>query len=526
MQKLFFLVAVLCSLGAISQPNNGYLSFDGDTNFLEITLKKNIGAIDKTIEFFFETCDNQTSLNKAGLVTFPLEGISVSLTVNASGSAANFHIEKTSNPNATQIIAAPIYRHNSWNHVAICYHAIDSSMSLFFNGDSLGTADSMKVNSSKMIIGSKATTFFKGNIDEVRISDGCIYNSNYPTPNALTASRTTDNLFLLNSAIPPNKFISTGNSVDTATIFGNITFIESTAVTSDTAVCGGDSLTLNADGGSSFKWTSKNFIVNDTLSSPQVYFTISDTLAVRIGNVNGCFLNKSIAVMVNQLPLVNLGNDTTICVGDAILLNGGNFSSYLWSSGATDSIIQTNNDTVWLRVSNSAGCSGADTITIDKYPEIKINLGPDTLLQTGYSIKIEAPDYFARYNWSTGEKTAAILATLPLIYSVTVTDSNGCTATDEISVSYPPASVLENSTGEQIVVYPNPSNGTIRISGTSMNEGPIRFTITDMFGRVITAMETQVPNAEYTFPKDLKSGLYFLSIAGPQPISLPILLQQ
>ena len=65
-------------------------------------------------------------------------------------------------------------------------------------------------------------------------------------------------------------------------------------------------------------------------------------------------------------PIINLGNDTTFCKGQTLILNDKNQNYiYLWQDGST-----ANTDTVtqqgiyWLKVTDSNNCTASDTINI------------------------------------------------------------------------------------------------------------------------------------------------------------------
>ena len=65
-------------------------------------------------------------------------------------------------------------------------------------------------------------------------------------------------------------------------------------------------------------------------------------------------------------PIVNLGNDTTLCKGQSVILNDTNQNYiYLWQDGST---IQTYNVTqqgfYWIKVTDSNNCIARDTINI------------------------------------------------------------------------------------------------------------------------------------------------------------------
>lgn len=532
MKKLFPMRLLVCiaisfaSLIGYSQPNDGFLSFTGDSSRVNVNLVKVLGSTDQTIEYFFETCETQSSLNKIGLLQFVQAGITVSLTVNSAGNAANIYVEKSGNSSFSDVYSAPIYRHNTWNHFAICYHSADSTMCLYLNGDSLGTSDSLKLSETSFLLGGKGNNFFKGNLDELRISDSCLYGASYSVPVLLSTSGTTENLFSFSDELPGSKFISIGNSIDTATILAGISHIRETSITNDTAICKGDSLFLNAKGGTRFKWTTQNTISSDTISNPYIIGLLSDTLRVKISNKNGCFQTLELELLVEERPTINLGSDTVICAGDVVQLNGGSFSSFLWSNGKTDSSIISQSGKTWVEVSTPKGCTNSDTILIDEYPPIIFDLGKDTLLQTGFTVELKAPENYAEYKWSTGEKTSSILATLPLTYSVTVTDSNGCIGTDQITVNYPPKSI-EESQKSHFIVYPIPSSGTLNFKFNIEPHTTAQLNMRDINGSALKSWQIDEIEGSLILPNTAPNGIYILEIITEKETSvLPIILQR
>jgi hypothetical protein len=86
---------------------------------------------------------------------------------------------------------------------------------------------------------------------------------------------------------------------------------------------------------------------------------------------NGCSDTVNQIAVVNALPAVNLGADTTICAGNSLLLNPGSFSSYDWSTGSTASAITDDSSGTGIgvaafsvEVTNTGGCINSDTIDI------------------------------------------------------------------------------------------------------------------------------------------------------------------
>ncbi|MEP7169198.1 MAG: hypothetical protein ABI855_07480, partial [Bacteroidota bacterium] len=165
----------------------------------------------------------------------------------------------------------------------------------------------------------------------------------------------------------------------------------------DTSFCIGGSITLNAGSGfTTYLWqngTTDSTLVADTTG---IYY-------VTVTNAAGCANTDSIHVIVNPLPQINLGNDTTICGGNNLILNAGaGFTSYLWSTSATTqtiSVTQTGTYTVFVTDVNS--CSNVDSIHVVLNPQPTIFLGNDTAFCFGGSIILNAGSGFASYFWST-----------------------------------------------------------------------------------------------------------------------------
>ncbi|MEL6926994.1 MAG: hypothetical protein AAFO94_23345, partial [Bacteroidota bacterium] len=92
---------------------------------------------------------------------------------------------------------------------------------------------------------------------------------------------------------------------------------------------------------------------------------------------------------------------------------------------------------------SSNGCSAEDEITISINPLPVVELGNDTAICQNESILLDAGNTGADFSWSNGETTQTISVDAADTYSVTVTDANGCSAEDEITISINPLPVVE-----------------------------------------------------------------------------------
>ena len=168
---------------------------------------------------------------------------------------------------------------------------------------------------------------------------------------------------------------------------------------------------------------------------------------------------------INALPSVTVSVSAgTICVGESTTITATGAASYVWSTGATGTSITvspTTTTTFTATGTDSNGCtsSGATTITVNALPTVEIT-GTLTYC-VGSTTTLTATAGLSSYLWSTGATTQAINVTAGS-YTVTGTDSNGCSATssasavtelplDSATVSYSSSAYCQMPTGATAV---------------------------------------------------------------------------
>ena len=123
------------------------------------------------------------------------------------------------------------------------------------------------------------------------------------------------------------------------------------------------SITLQVAGGTSpYTYNWNNGQTTSVLSN-----LATGTYQCDITDAAGCETTISnITVPRVEIPaLPRLGRDTTICDGQTLLLQPGNFARYLWQDASTgSSFLVTETGTYSVAVTNAEGCSGADTINV------------------------------------------------------------------------------------------------------------------------------------------------------------------
>ncbi len=137
-------------------------------------------------------------------------------------------------------------------------------------------------------------------------------------------------------------------------------------LTSDTISCNQDTVALQASRGyTDYQWSpAYNLLPQGTqaLVSPGV----TTRYTVTAQRSPGCTVTRSVLITALSSPPVSLGNDSSICPGDSLLLDAGSlFSSYQWNTGATASKIYVNQAGIYsISALYNNGCSSRDTFQL------------------------------------------------------------------------------------------------------------------------------------------------------------------
>lgn len=176
---------------------------------------------------------------------------------------------------------------------------------------------------------------------------------------------------------------------------------------------------------------------------------------------NNCTGTASQSVTVSASPVVQISasGTTAFCSGGSVTLTATQGSAYNWSNGDTASSIQvTQSGTFHVTVTNPGGCNAnvASTTPIDitVYPNPIASAGADQIflqaqgnsLTLGGSPTAMGGTAPYNYQWSPATALNSDAMANPVVsnltssttYTVTVTDANGCTATDDVAVDVVP----------------------------------------------------------------------------------------
>ena len=304
---------------------------------------------------------------------------------------------------------------------------------------------------------------------------------------------------------------------------GSTTLTQPAAViltTSTTATsCGGinGTATVTATGGTApytFRWSTG-------ATTASISNLAAGSFTVTVMDSNGCTATATVTVAASTSLSVSITGVNAACGANngsaTATVNGGTAPfTYLWSTGATTaSISGLGAGTYSVSVTDKNGCTGSASVTITASPGITVTIAKTNVLCNGESngtatATVGGGTAPFTYLWSNGATTATISNLVAGIYSVTVTDKNGCTATGQVIIAQPakltlsltstPATCL--STGSATVTVTGGttpytylwSNGATTATISNIAGGTYTVTVTDANGCKATGSVTVAAN--------------------------------
>jgi gliding motility-associated-like protein len=170
--------------------------------------------------------------------------------------------------------------------------------------------------------------------------------------------------------LKPGTYIVTLNATNACTIKDTAIIIEpqklnlSLQNVSEKCDNNNGSLTANISGGTTpytYLWSNGiTTATNNNLSEGNYSLHVSDA--------RGCVKDSNNIVVINYINPAKaaLGQDTTICPGEKLILSPGNFATYLWQDNSiapTFEVTQTGNYSV--AVTDADGCKSNDAIEVE-----------------------------------------------------------------------------------------------------------------------------------------------------------------
>ncbi len=300
-------------------------------------------------------------------------------------------------------------------------------------------------------------------------------------------------VYSLVSVITSGLPLCSQNLTGSATI--TVVALPAAIINGSTSICPGESATINfvgtpnatviyeADG------TLQSIVLNaggtasvntGTLTNTIVYDLIS--VSTSGGAVCSQLLTGSATVTVLAPPLADAGANQSICAGVSTEFTASGGVSYLWSNGETNATIlvsPSETTTYSVTVTDSNNCTATDSaiLTVNDVPLASISVvessggtNDDGTICNGSSATLTALGG-TNYEWSDEAGNTNAISISPIantVYSVTVTDDNGCTTSAQTNIEVNPLPTFSIAfSAEQLNTIGQIALNTIPISETN-----------------------------------------------------------
>ncbi len=246
-------------------------------------------------------------------------------------------------------------------------------------------------------------------------------------------------------------------------------------ITSTGAICAGSVavLTVETDGYNfpSYTWIPDN--PGGTLTPYEVFGP--GTYSLELKDELNCPFMEQIDISLSPPISPTASGPPAMCPeGDTSTLQVNQaWNSYIWSNGETTQIIQITKPGLYeFTVTNQFGCTGVGIVGVQSGAVQFVPIfASSPTLYPGQEDTLRVSDIFSHYSWSNGHQGVTNIITTVGTYTVTVTNSLGCTGTGSITIGPyipPPWIVIPTSRNQTIII---PDSLKFDAPGGSLNIG-------------------------------------------------------
>jgi gliding motility-associated-like protein len=219
---------------------------------------------------------------------------------------------------------------------------------------------------------------------------------------------------------------------------------------STTAICLGESVNLIATGAADAAWSPPTGLSTTSATTVSASPSETTTYTVQLTDDIGCTGEATATVSVVPGPPGDQVYPTAqICLGESVQLPGAEGDQWLWSPGETlnDNDIQfpyafpDETTTYYVSIANICG-TGVDEVTVEvRVPEAYASEDGGVCRGTTFGVSASGNDPVSTFLWTPSElvtapsaATTTVFPNFTQTFTVYVTDSEGCTASDEVVV--------------------------------------------------------------------------------------------
>ncbi len=204
---------------------------------------------------------------------------------------------------------------------------------------------------------------------------------------------------------------TSGGCSDTAYVTVVVNPLPNIIASSNTGICQGGSVTLQATGASNLSWSPATGL-NTTSGNSVIATPAQSTTYTITGSVSGCSNSTQVTVTVYPNPVVTVSSDTSVCSGQSIILIAGGALTYSWSpssglnqtSGASVSASPASNTTYTVTGTDANGCTASASVNVDV---LTVPIAPTSIVGTGHNCLPMSASFFVNpignatsYTWT------------------------------------------------------------------------------------------------------------------------------
>ncbi|MBL7939617.1 MAG: gliding motility-associated C-terminal domain-containing protein [Flavobacteriales bacterium] len=214
----------------------------------------------------------------------------------------------------------------------------------------------------------------------------------------------------------------------------------------DTVVCTGSSVQLIAPEADTYAWESTAGLTDPTVRDPIVTPSAPNLYVVLVTNVCGAIRDSAFVDVIT--PHADAWPDSVVCPNEPVLLGASGGVTFEWSpaqglndpNGESPTARVTGPATYTVTTTDAFGCVASATLVLGTHPVPFVSAGNDRAIDFGDELQLAATGqgtfvWEPPFSLSCSECDAPIAKPLETtVYTVTLTDANGCKVQDAVTV--------------------------------------------------------------------------------------------
>ncbi|MCW5906396.1 MAG: gliding motility-associated C-terminal domain-containing protein [Chitinophagales bacterium] len=263
------------------------------------------------------------------------------------------------------------------------------------------------------------------------------------------------------SGIPVGTYSVTVTDANGCTISGSYTITQPPALAislasyNDVSCNGGTngSVDITINGGT----TPYTFAWSNNTSNEDLNNVSAGTYMLTVTDANSCTATASFVISEPPLLTASVSAGTIPCFGattnvDLTIGGGTSGYSYFWNNGATtEDLTGVAGGIYTVLVTDANGCTATASVSINQPAQLALSTQVTHVLCNGAStgavdLSVTGGTGSYSYSWSDGSSSEDLSGLTAGTYCVTVTDGNSCTATACVTITQPPAMIMNATT--------------------------------------------------------------------------------